>query len=161
SMQGAAPMSLGPSLDRQLARASRRMFLQTLLNHLIWCCAGALALGALWFFIEPQVMEAPAWWQKWAVAGGLLSVAILTAAAIALWQRPSAVDTALSLDAKFGLKERVTTSLLLEKSQKATPAGQALLADANQRVAELDVNSRFPVRLTWQAALVPAAALGL
>src|SRR5439155_12686638 len=65
---------------------------------------------------------------------------------------------ALSLDSAFGLKERVTTSLTLAPEQAVSPAGQALLADVNQRINDLDVGSRFPVRLSWSAALVPVCA---
>src|SRR5262249_22110048 len=39
-----------------------------------------------------------------------------------------------------------------------TPAGQALLADVNQKLGGLDVGSRFPLRLSWSAALVPVGA---
>ncbi|HEY1861972.1 MAG TPA: hypothetical protein VGG61_16540, partial [Gemmataceae bacterium] len=96
---------------------------------------------------------------RWAVAGGMLGGAVLLALGLAFWRRPSSLTAALSLDEKFGLKERVTTSLLLEEYQKASPAGQALLADVNQRIAEIDVGSRFPVRMSWTAAMVPATAL--
>src|SRR5262249_41115414 len=40
-----------------------------------------------------------------------------------------------------------------------SPAGQALIADANERVANLDVRTRFPVRLSWLALIVPGSAL--
>jgi hypothetical protein len=154
-------MSLVPAspLQRQVGRASRRLFLQTLLDNLTWSCAGALALGAGWFLAEPYLLEGSAAWLRWAVAGGLLGGGVLVALGLAFWRRPSPLSAALSLDEKFGLKERVTTSLLLEEYQKASPAGQALLADVNQRIEALDVGSRFPVRVSWTAALVPVAAL--
>src|SRR5262249_29882701 len=38
-----------PPLQRQLARVGRRLLLQTLLDALAWCWAGALGLSALWF----------------------------------------------------------------------------------------------------------------
>jgi hypothetical protein len=72
---------------------------------------------------------------------------------------PTRVSAALSLDEKFGLKERVTTSVTLSQGQEATPAGQALLADVALRVKDLDVPSRFPVRLSWSAGLVPVGAV--
>jgi hypothetical protein len=146
-------------LQRQLARAGRRLFLQNLLDHLAWCCAGALALGIAWFLIEPYVLEEPGAWLRWAVAGGLFGVGVLVAVGLSIWSRPTALTAALSIDQKFGLKERVTTSLLLEKPQMASPAGQALLVDVNERIAQIDVGSRFPIRFSWTAALVPVAAL--
>jgi hypothetical protein len=146
-------------LNRQVARAGRRLFLQTLLNHLAVCCAAALGMGVAWFLIEPYVFEEPAAWLRWAIASGLLGAGILVGVALAFWKRPTLLTAALSLDERFGLKERVTTSLMLEKPQAASPAGQALLADVNQRIAEIDVGSRFPIRVSWTAALVPVAAL--
>jgi hypothetical protein len=147
------------ALVRQVGRATRRLFLQSLLDTLVWSCTAALMLGAVWFLIEPYLIAAPEWWLRWAVAGGLVGGALIVALGLAIWRRPSPLTAALSLDQKFGLKERVTTSLLLEEYQKASPAGQALLADVNQRIAEIDVGSRFPVRMSWTAALVPTAVL--
>jgi hypothetical protein len=154
-------MALVPAsnLHRQIGRATRRLFLQTLLDAFVWSCATALVLGAIWFVGEPSLLEAPAWWLRWAVAGGLVGGAILVALALAFWRRPSRLTAALTLDQKFGLKERVTTSLMLEEYQRSSSAGQALLADVNQRIAEIDVGSRFPVRMSWTAVLVPSAAL--
>jgi len=146
-------------LQRQVARASRRLFLQTLVNHLAGCCAVGLGLGIGWFLIEPYLLIGSAPWLRWAVAGGLLGAGMVMALSLAIWKRPTALTAALSIDQKFGLKERVTTSLMLESPQLASPAGQALLADANQRVSEIDVGSRFPIRVNWTAALVPIAAL--
>src|SRR5262249_21767612 len=66
-----------------------------------------------------------------------------------------------SLDEKFALRERVTTSLLLTPEQYAEPAAQALLLDVDQRVARLDVPARFPIRLSWWAVAVPTLAVAL
>src|SRR5262249_54838600 len=41
----------------------------------------------------------------------------------------------------------------------ATPAGQALLEDVRERVHKLDLGSRFPVRLSWLAALLPVGGI--
>jgi hypothetical protein len=139
-------------LQRQVARAGRRLFVQTLLNNLFVFCAVALGAGVAWFLIEPYLLDEPAAWSRWAVASGLLGAGVLSAMVLALWKRPTPLTAALSLDERFGLKERVTTSLMLEKPQMASPAGQALLADVNQRIAEIDVGSRFPIRVSWTAA---------
>jgi septal ring factor EnvC (AmiA/AmiB activator) len=65
------------------------------------------------------------------------------------------------LDERFGLKERVTTSLTLAPGQEMTPAGQALLADVNERLGNLDVGSGFPVRVPWLTSLAPTLAAAL
>jgi hypothetical protein len=145
----------------QVSRVSRRLWLQTLVNQLVWCWTGALAVGVGWFLVQPLVMAEPPAWLRWAVAGGAVAVATVLAVVLAWVRRPSPVAAALSLDERFGLKERVTTSLTLPPDQQNSPAGQALLADVTERVAKLDVGSRFPLRMSWTAGLVPACAVAL
>src|SRR5262249_39724104 len=75
---------------------------------------------------------------------------------------PSRVAAALSLDEKFNLQERVTTSLLLTPEQQESAAGQALLADVQERVNKLDIAGKFPIFAalrSWSTAFVPAAAV--
>jgi len=150
-------------LQQQVGRVRRRLFLQTLLNGLIWCWAGAILLSAGWFLAQPYLLQGPPNGLRWAVAGALLGAGTVLAVILGLWRAPPRLTAALSLDSAFGLKERVTTSLTLAPEQESTPAGQALLADVSQRIKDLDVGSRFPVRLSWTAVVVPACAaiLGL
>lgn len=151
--------SPNPSLlDRQVNLVHRRLLVQTLVNRLIGCLIGSLAAAVVWFLIQPFIVEQPEPWLRWAVAGGILGVGAIVAGILAWRNRPSKLASALSLDEQFGLKERVTTSLSLTPEQQATPAGQALLEDVNNRVGQLDVTSRFPIRLSRVAALVPLTA---
>ena len=143
-------------LQRQVARVHRRLVLQTFLNSLVWCWAGAILLSAAWFLVQPYLIDGSPDWLRWTVAAALVGVSTLVATVLGLLRAPSRLMAALSLDSAFGLKERVTTSLTLAPEQKASPAGQALLADVNQRINNLDVGSRFPIRVGWPAALVPA-----
>jgi hypothetical protein len=148
-------------LDRQLARARRRLFLQTLLEVLAWGWVGALALTAGWFLAQPWLVpDAPAWY-RWAVLAGTAGAAALGAVALAVLRRPSPVAAALALDERFHLKERVTTSLTLGPEEAASPAGLALLDDVNRRLEPVRVGDRFPLRVPWGAALVPVGALAL
>ena len=62
---------LPATLERQLARVSRRLFFQTFLDTLVWCWTGALVLGAVWFLAQPAIVSEAAPWLRWAVAGGL------------------------------------------------------------------------------------------
>jgi hypothetical protein len=146
-------------LQRQVARAGRRLFLQTLVDMLIWCWVTALAVAAGWFLVRLYVFGQAIDGTSWAVAGGALAAGAVLAVVLACLRAPSRLAASLLVDDRFGLKERVTTSLTLTPALEHTPAGQALLADVGERVQELDVASRFPVRLSWSAALVPAGAV--
>jgi uncharacterized coiled-coil DUF342 family protein len=145
-------------LDVQVNRANRRLFLQAFVNRLMGCLTAALAVALVWFLVEPFVIEPPIAWLKWVVAGGLLGVGVIVSLVFAWLRAPSKLAAALSIDERFDLKERVTTSLALTPDQQATPAGQALLEDVHQRIASIDVPSRFPIRLSWLASAVPLAA---
>jgi septal ring factor EnvC (AmiA/AmiB activator) len=148
-------------LQRQVARVSRRLFLQTLVDQLVWCWVGALAVSAGWFLVRLYALGQPVDGWSWLVAAGALGVASLVGLVLAFLRAPSRLAAALLLDDRFGLRERVTTSMTLPAGIEQTPAGRALLADAGARVEKLDVSSRFPLRLSWSAALVPAGALAL
>ena len=150
-------------LQRQVARVRRRLLLQTLVRSLVWCWFGALTLTAVWFLVQPLLIDDnnPLTWIRWAVLIGAMIVGTGVAVAVAVMRRASPVQAALALDEQFRLKERVTTSLMLCAEEIASPAGAALLADANQRVEPLRVAARFPVRLPWTAMLAPAVGIVL
>ncbi len=147
------------NVERQVDRVRRRLFLGSLLAHLAWCWAGALGLSAAWFAGERLLLADAPDWLRWAVFGTLMVVGTVLAVVLAVRRTPGRVSAALSLDAEFGLKERATTALTLDETSAVSPAGQALLADAESRVAALRVGDRFPLRVPRQAALLPAAAL--
>jgi hypothetical protein len=154
---GDAPMaaSIPSHLHRQLTRVRRRLFIQSLWDSLVACWAVALILAAGWSLVEPHVLSDASSWLRWAVAGGLFGAAIIPAIIIAIWRRPTALETALSLDQRFGLKERITTSVSLSEAEKGSPAGSALLADVEERIAKLEVSGGYPFALRWTALLVP------
>jgi chemotaxis protein histidine kinase CheA len=149
------------TLHRQVNRVGRRLFVQGVLDRLVWCWTTALIVAVCWILAEPFVVEGPPAWLRWSVAGGLLAASAILAVVLSWVHAPSRTYAALELDEKFGLKERITTMLTLQPEQAATPAGLALLADAQARVKDLDVASRFPVALSRSAALVPLAAVAL
>jgi len=153
--------TLPPILHRQLTRVSRRLFVQTLLDCLAWCWAIALVLSVGWFFAQPFAVEAAPDYLRWAVAGGAMGVATILALVLAVLWTPSRLSAALMLDERFGLKERVTTSLTLPDGIETSPAGQALLEDVTKHVGKLEISSRFPLRLSWASALIPVGALAL
>lgn len=153
-----AGSTLSP-LQRQISRVSRRLFWQTVLDSLVWCWTLALVVAIAWFILQPLVFEEPKPWLRWAVTGELLGVASVLALVLAFLRAPTRLAAALSLDERFGLKERVTTSLTLAPEQAESSAAQALLADVNQRIAKLEISERFPIGMSRSAVLVPALAM--
>jgi len=148
-------------VERQVARVSRRLFIQTLLSHLAVAWAAALAATAGWLLAEPFALAEPQPQLRWIVLGVALGLATVTAVVTALRRTPGRTRAALSLDEQFQLRERVTTAYSLSPAELASPAGQALLADVQTRVEKLDVAGKFPIRLRWSSALVPAAGVAV
>src|SRR5579859_1344925 len=148
-------------LDRQVRKVRGRLFVQLCINRLIVAWVIACAAFAVWVLAKPYAFGVMKPWVDWAVGGGIIALATLAAVVLAIRKAPSAVDAALSLDQRFNLRERVTTSLMMRPDEQTSSAGQALLADAEQKAARLNVGQKFPVKFGWQSALVPAAAVAL
>jgi hypothetical protein len=150
-----------PTLHRQVARVRRRLFLQILVQTLIRGWVAALCAAVVWFLAEPFLVGDGLPNLRWYVLGGLLAAATLLGIGLTLRRAPSLVVAALSLDERFQLKERATTSLTLDPRDAQSPAALALLADTDRRVAPLHIGDRFPVKIPWTAALVPVFAVVL
>jgi len=149
-------------LERQVNRVRHRLFLQLLLNRLIIAVTVACVLMAIWVLIRPYALGDRARpWMDWAAGCGVFGLAIIAAIWLANRSLPDKVSAALSLDERFQLRERVTTSLMLSPAEAYSSAGQALLADVGEKIDGLQVGSRFPIRLGWKSVLVPASVLGL
>ncbi len=148
-------------VEQQVARVRRRLIVQLFLRRLAIAWTVALAVAAGWMLVEPYALAAPPSWLRWAVLGGAAGVLTLMAIILTWRGAPSRTQAALSLDELFGLRERIVTALGLSAEEAASPAGQALLADADTRLQNVKVGERFPIRLPWASALVPAGALGV
>src|SRR5205807_9817058 len=126
-----APMSatLTP-IERSVRKARRRLFGQLLVNRLAGGWSVGLLLGLGWVLAEPYVLDSAPPDLKWYVVGGLVALGTIAAVVWAKLSTPSASVVALEVDNRFALRERVTTALGLTTTEQATPAGQAVLADA-------------------------------
>ena len=149
-------------LEKPVGRVWRRLRLQRFLAALVWCWAATLGLAALAIGGESLIGPLPGpIWLPFAIAGGL---GLVVAALIALLTGPGRVEAAVALDRAFQLNERLSTALTLPPDLRETPAGRALLADASKHAGDLDIGSRFGLRLPRRAwvPLVPALlAVGL
>ncbi len=128
----------------QVRQAQRRLLVEQYMKWLIGCLFASLLIAAVAIAL-PQVFvmeRLPANWNLlWivsAVVGGFL------AAGVATWiTRRSSLDAAMEIDRRYGLRERVASSLALAPAQLETEAGQALLHDAARRVDRIDLSEKF------------------
>lgn len=94
------------------------------------------------------------------VLAGLVA-GIGSGVAVAIWTSPSSLTAAVELDRLFHLEERVSTYLSLTEEQRQAPAGVALAADVERRVANLNVADRFTIQLPRSAWLAPVSAAAI
>ncbi|MHB8898675.1 MAG: hypothetical protein ACYC6Y_08010 [Thermoguttaceae bacterium] len=143
-------------LNRQVRRARRWLGLQRFSESLGVCCFVTLLIAlALVVADKYRSLGIEAW--VYPVAGLLVGTA--TAAAIAWYRGRGSIDAAIEIDRRFGLKERVSSTLALSPAERESEIGQALVADAERRVKNLDVGERFRLAPGWQLLLplVPLA----
>ena len=132
----------------QVKRAQRRLSLELFVNRLMRCWFVALAVVVV-AIAAPKVVaieNLPGWWTIGCLAASLVAGLLVAYVWTWLWGR-NELDAAAEIDARFGLKERVASSLSMPAAAAKSPAGQALVADALRAVRKLDVPARFPVRL--------------
>ena len=143
----------------QVHRAQRKLRLELFLRRLWRCWFVMLVLTAL-AVVVPKFVFFPNLPEDWALycVSAALGLGFLVAAVWTLLRSRSELDAAVELDLRYGLKERVASSLSLTPTAAKTPAGQALLSDTQRVVARLDVDQLFPVhwpRRPW-LPLAPA-----
>jgi hypothetical protein len=147
-------------IRRQVHRARRRLITQQFLGLVTWSLFATLVIAAvglavpkLWVLdIEPQ-----RW--LWGWVGGGLGAGLLLAACWTWFVRRGPLDAAIEIDRRFGLRERVSSSLALTPGELGSDVGQALLNDALHSVQRIDVRDNFPVQLPWRAVLPLLPAL--
>ena len=147
------------TLRKQIRRAHRRLMLASLAGKLSWCWFVALVLAVLAIGAGKYwpLVDDPTWTLgclATALVGGLLAALLWTWAV-----RHDTLEAAVEIDRRFGLKERISSTLALDRAQLETAIGQALVRDAQQRVERIDVAEKFRVRPGRRALLplLPAA----
>ena len=152
-------------IKRQVNRAHRRLVLQQFLTVVGWALFATLLVGAIGLAI-PKVwvlsgIDREAWLWSW--IGGSLAAGLLVAGIWTYAIRRSALEAAIEIDRRFGLKERVSSTLALEPEELDSDIGKALMQDAVRRVERIDVREKFKLAPSWRNVLpiVPAIALVL
>jgi hypothetical protein len=149
-------------IKRQVNRAQRRLVLEQFLLVAGWSLFATLLIAAIGLAI-PRIWVLPIAQQTWDIswiAGGV-AVGLVVAAIWTYAIRRSRLDAAIELDRRFGLKERVSSTLALTSDELSSDIGKALVTDAIRRVERLDVKEQFRVSPTWRIALPLAPAIAL
>lgn len=145
---------------REVARARRRLWMELFLKRLVRCWTVAF-LAAAAVLAVPKIVaieQVPLPWDMgWLL--GAAGAGIVAALVWTLIRGQSELDAAIEIDRRFGLKERVATSLSLSREASETPAGQALLRDVQHRLEKVDVGERIRVGVPRRGWLPLASAL--
>jgi hypothetical protein len=147
-------------IKRQVGRAQRRLVLEQFARIAGWSLFATLVVAAIGLAV-PRIwiiaVDPQAW--DWSWIGGGIGVGLLMAIVWTFVVRRSALDAAIELDRRFGLKERVSSTLALSGEELKSNVGQALVSDAIRRVERIDVREQFRVSPTWRIALPLAPAI--
>jgi hypothetical protein len=146
-------------IKRQVKRAHRRMVLEQFLWVAGWSLFATLLVAAIGLAI-PRIwvlaVDQQIW--DWSWIGGGAAAGLLVAGIWTYLIRRSRLEAAIEIDRRFGLKERVSSTLALGNEELQTEIGQALVTDAIRRVERIDVREQFKVSPTWRALLPLASA---
>jgi len=154
-------------LNKQVRRAHRRMGLQRFAGVLGWCWFVPLlvvlgltvvdrfyplsvstwgwAAGTDTTSTPVEAQKALAIVAAWSWAGLALGLGLLAAACWILASLRKPLGAAIEIDRRFGLKERVSSTLSMSAEQRQSDVGRALVNDAIHRVSRVDVAGKFSV----------------
>lgn len=108
-------------------------------------------------------VEYQAWALSWIIGSSV--VAVTVAGIYAIWRAPTSDQTAVEVDRRFGLQERLASALSLPAQARDSEFGVALSADADRRAEQLAIAGQFAIRPTHIAwlplAIVPVLAIVL
>lgn len=153
-------------IESKIRSARRRMVLAQFGQGLCVTLFAALLVATLAIAL-PAMRMVPVQFDTWVYAwiGGSALAGLLAAIAYAFAKAPSLESVAAEVDSRFGLRERLSSSMMLESGQRDTDFGIALLADAEKRADCLEMSDQFPLkpsRLGWlPVSIVPVLAVVL
>ena len=138
------------SLQKHVRKAQWRMTLQQLVKRLIICLSVTISLAAIAVLlpkIYPLGVDRQVWMWSW--IGGAAGLGLVIACVWTYLTRASALAAAIEVDIRYGLKERVSSSLSMDEKSRESEWGKALMNDAVRQVERIDVTDRFQVRSGW------------
>jgi hypothetical protein len=153
-------------IEKRVRSARRRLVLGIFGRALAVTAFAALLIATVACSVPAfRVVEID--YSTWAISwiAGTLVGAIAAAALYAWYRATSPSDTALEVDRRFGLRERLASAMSLPQPSRDSAFGIALTQDADRRAAQIEIADRFalkPTRVAWlPLAIVPLLAIVL
>lgn len=153
-------------IERKVQIARRRVILGRFGRALSFSMFAALIVATLAIALPAlRAMEVDfsTWTYAW--LGGCALAALFASLLYAVVTAPSVESVAAEVDRRFGLRERLSSSLSLDEQERESSFGLALVADADKRADQLEVADRFsikPTKLGWlPLSIVPVLAIVL
>jgi hypothetical protein len=140
-------------LLKQVRVARRRLVLEQWAARFAWSLGILCSIAAVAIVLDRLlVIPVDRWvwsvgWLAGAGAAALLASFVWTYAV-----RRSLLDAAMEVDARFGLKQRISSTLALGAADRESDAARALVEDAVRHAERIDVAARFgitPSRRVW------------
>ncbi len=132
------------AIRKQARVARRRLLVESFLSYLPWTLGPAMGLAMVGVVI-PKLMyvgtDSTVWFASWMIGAAVIGV--LTNTILSLLGRPSLADAAVEVDRRFGLRERLSSAMLLAPEDRETELGQALAADAEKQATRIDAREKF------------------
>ncbi len=153
-------------IEQQVLRARRRLILARFGKAFSLTLFVALIVATVAIAV-PAIRVMDVDFSKWTYGwiGGAAMGALVLAGLYAIVTAPSVASVAAEVDRRFGLRERVSSSMSLGAKDRETDFGLALIADAEKRAEQLSLADRFPLRpnrLGWlPLSIVPVLAIVL
>ena len=131
-------------IRKQARSARRRLTVERFLGYLPWTLSAAIGV-ALIGLVLPKLMHLPVdqtiWFSSW--VGGCALVGLIINSCLTFMGGATTADAAVEIDKRFGLRERLSSALVLTPEDRETELGEALASDANRRAEKIDVRDQF------------------
>ena len=153
-------------IESQVRNARRRLILGNFGRSLCLALFAALIVATIACAvpgIRALDVDVETWNLAWIV--GSIVVAVAGALVYALATAPSRDRVALEVDKRFGLSERLSSSLSMSAADRESEFGLAVISDADRRADKIKIAEKFgyqPSRLGWlPLAITPILVLVL
>lgn len=142
-------------IRKQAKAAKRRLTFERFLGYLPWTLSSAIGIALIGLLL-PKLMHLPVdqaiWFSSW--VGGCAAVALIVNFFLTFVGNATTADAAAEIDKRFGLRERLSSALILTAEDRETDLGEALAADAARKAEKIDVRDKFSWGFT-RSLLIP------